>query len=760
MRSGATRPSWWVPAGLVLPALVLTGPALAPGGTLVPTDHILVHFGLADAPPIPHNRSHADTIEQFYPYLTFLTDELKKQNLPLWNPYVLTGTPFLANAVSAALFPFHWLVLVLDPSQLMDLGACLKLILCAWGIYLFLRRRNCSPPASLLGGWAFCLSAYFVFFLLFPNSWVAVFWTWSLVALDLILESPSARRIGLLALCVGAMLLCGQPQAAFLAAVSLGFLTLCLGPHRLAHVIGAGLLGVGVASIQVLPFLDYLFVSETWTLRTPDGRNPFHIPAEWALGLLLPNAWESPVLLDSDVPAVFSVVYVGPLVLLLAGWAWSSQQSLRRIATAFATLAVLAGIIVFGVFPFFDLWTAPPLLRQTNHTHALFLVQGSLAVLAGLGFEGFARRRHLPRGRWLWPGFLLSLYLASLLFVVISQWNLNSRPGTYVFLGWRYPFPWLWLTVGLLFLAFAAALLNRRPVTAAAIFLFAGLAVSYGIHAVHPVTPLTRNLLVELGPELSPHERGAALGVGFWPPDAGMIWSFRDLRGYESVVPRGIGEGLGQLQGYLPNPHHFLPDLTAGDLPVLQRLGVSWILSPSAQTMAGLEQISTRFPFRYRLAEGYRTHWAWSQQVGESPSPAELLRRPDLTLVHLDPAPPPGSGYRPANLPPGSATSGIQWVRDDPDDLAWELSPPGDGAWFVLRDLWFPGWRAWLDESEVPLYRTDGLFRAVWIPAGTHRLVMEYRSRAFRWGLVVSVFSCLVLVGLLFKRAPRMIFPR
>ncbi len=52
-------------------------------------------------------------------------------------------------------------------------------------------------------------------------------------------------------------------------------------------------------------------------------------------------------------------------------------------------------------------------------------------------------------------------------------------------------------------------------------------------------------------------------------------------------------------------------------------------------------------------------------------------------------------------------------------------------ALLVDSDLYYPGWKAFLDGKEWPVFRADRLFRAVIIPAGKHQILFEYRPFSF-----------------------------
>jgi uncharacterized membrane protein YfhO len=59
----------------------------------------------------------------------------------------------------------------------------------------------------------------------------------------------------------------------------------------------------------------------------------------------------------------------------------------------------------------------------------------------------------------------------------------------------------------------------------------------------------------------------------------------------------------------------------------------------------------------------------------------------------------------------------------------------------VLSDTYFPGWRAWVDDVETEILRANGLFRAVALSAGVHRVRFEYRPASLRFGAALSAAS-------------------
>jgi len=72
-------------------------------------------------------------------------------------------------------------------------------------------------------------------------------------------------------------------------------------------------------------------------------------------------------------------------------------------------------------------------------------------------------------------------------------------------------------------------------------------------------------------------------------------------------------------------------------------------------------------------------------------------------------------------------------------------------GYLVLTDSWYPGWVAWVDGRETPIYRADYIFRAVSLLPGQHTVVFEYHPASLLWGAVISGMSVLLCVALVIK---------
>jgi len=92
-----------------------------------------------------------------------------------------------------------------------------------------------------------------------------------------------------------------------------------------------------------------------------------------------------------------------------------------------------------------------------------------------------------------------------------------------------------------------------------------------------------------------------------------------------------------------------------------------------------------------------------------------------------------------------SASGKISLVMEHPQMIRLQVRADSDG-WVLLADSWYPGWRVWVDGASADLLPGDGVFRAVFVPAGTHQVMMAYRPTSFYLGALLSL---IFLVGLL-----------
>jgi hypothetical protein len=98
----------------------------------------------------------------------------------------------------------------------------------------------------------------------------------------------------------------------------------------------------------------------------------------------------------------------------------------------------------------------------------------------------------------------------------------------------------------------------------------------------------------------------------------------------------------------------------------------------------------------------------------------------------------------------GAQTAGernLFYTVYSPEETAVVAVTPAP-AYLVFAEVWYPGWRAWVDGVEAPIYLADFAFRAVYLPApGEHTVVMRFQPATFQAGLALTLLTLLGLMG-------------
>ena len=85
-------------------------------------------------------------------------------------------------------------------------------------------------------------------------------------------------------------------------------------------------------------------------------------------------------------------------------------------------------------------------------------------------------------------------------------------------------------------------------------------------------------------------------------------------------------------------------------------------------------------------------------------------------------------------------------------EINYENSQDGN---LILKDSYYPGWRAYVNNTEVEVTRTTNDFRMVKVPGGNGKVVFEYFPKSFRDGLITSAITVVGLGILLLRNRGR-----
>jgi hypothetical protein len=115
----------------------------------------------------------------------------------------------------------------------------------------------------------------------------------------------------------------------------------------------------------------------------------------------------------------------------------------------------------------------------------------------------------------------------------------------------------------------------------------------------------------------------------------------------------------------------------------------------------------------------------------------------------------PREGIDRLNAPDPDGFQGVaRVVRGTPEQFT-VLTDSNQRGWLVMSHTWYPGWKASIDGVPVPLARANGGHCTVPVPAGKHKVEMDYYTPRFIAGAAISVPAWLLSLGVILFARPR-----
>jgi hypothetical protein len=749
-------------------------------------------------------RGGGDLVSFLWPMYRFAARSLRAGVVPLWNPHLYSGAPFVADNQSSVFYPLNLLAFTLfgEPSYgVMEGLVVFHVWLAGAGLFALARGLGLGRPAALAGGVAFALSGLFVTHVGNLNLNATAAWLpWLLLLAHRALTGGGAGWAAGAGVVLAVAALAGHAQMLLFLGLTLVLYLLYRlavgwrrGWRRALRTLGLAALivavGVGAAALTLLP--AYEMAGHTGRGQLPyDEATRYSLPPRALIGLLAPGFY-------GRGPAGFwgpwdrvEVGYVGVATLVLAAVgivqnpkpktqspkpktqnpkpktqspkskAQTPKPAIRNSRSAirgfFVLLVVLSLLLAMGRYtPLYELlYRYAPTFDQVRAPARLILLADlGLAVLAACGLDRLMRVR-LGKSRkisaaWVGPGALAAG--AVLLAVGLPQARTVPPP-------------------------------DRVPQATASILIagvLLGLSGSFVWLAQRRrwvgwlLLPLLAVDLIGLGSTLEAEPNDPTLGfhhedvVAFLRQDSPLPPASGELGG-GGGIPFRIESATGAWQpdaalvhglydiGGVYNPLGLAPyqayRWAVGErgAPLYNLLGVKYVLVGKGEPPGDerLVPVYTAGPeidvYRNTAVLPRALFVTRSQVVPDHAAAWEAIHAPefDPTQTVVLEAQQAGDWRLEIGDAAQDVANGgtVSFVRYGLNEVELAVRAPVSGC-LVLSDVYYPGWRAEVDGAPAEVLRADYVFRAVLLPPGEHTVRMAFAPWTWRVGLAVSILT-------------------
>jgi hypothetical protein len=732
---------------------------------------------------------HGDQYSSAYAFYTWEASEWHATgSIPLWNPMIMGGLPFIAVVTHGdILYPTALLRAFLPPHVVMNLAFFLHYILAGFFTYLFLRRMAASWTGAVTGALAYQLSGIMISYVQPGHDgklFVSTLLPLALLALVAALRDRRVWGYPLLAVAVALCLLSPHVQATYYLLIAAGLFALYLTfgerateplkPRilRLALAFGAIVAGFGIGAPQILPFLEYIphspraaGYSVGYAGSTSFGIPWDHVPEFFIASFVghVDTYWGSN-------PLKYHSEYLGIPVIALAVLGFGDRR--RRLVWWLSGIGVLFLLIALGgATPFYHLWWAVmPMVKKTRAPGMVFFIVAFIvATLAAFGVSR-VERGEVPAADRRMRIWLIIAGAVALLGAV----GLFGRVAVALALAER--------VAGVL--AHGSAIRLSGIIGAV---LFAAVALLVLGRVQGKVTAFAFALLLPL-------LVGADLwrdGRGFWtyspPPPQGLYQTDPVITRLKAaplptrvfnvnVYPQNVlmAHGIPQVLGYQGQELRYWDELLGGrnewrylftSVRLWQLLAVRFVVLPDTASVPGYHLVVGPVA----TAAGTR---AFLYEADTLPPYARVvpaaLKVDSEAMVPPTLADPRLPGYDrvvlfapSANVTPAPVTS---WPPPSPSRArvsAWgagrmtiELDPaPAASSYVLVSENWYLDWRASVDGRPGRVLRGDHALITVPVEAGARKIELSYYSRTYARGKAIA-FLTLLLVLVAFIAPP------
>jgi len=669
----------------------------------------------------------SDIWNVYYPLRDFLSDSIKKGEMPFWSKDIGMGFPVFGEGQVGVLFlPNLILYYLFETWMAWNLSFVLAFFLLFSGSYLFFRRLGISTSGSFFSGLVFSFGGYFVARVIhIAPLLTASLFPWILLTGDRLYKKPSFASLLLFSLVVSQQIFSGHLQWVMISWLGL---LLWIGVQVLFNntsnkrkqifwLASGVIFGVLMSAPQL--FQTYELRSESVRSEGLSQEEVFVFPYELKHLYLFVNPEQFGSPRNGTLTREFgqglyweNVAYMGIVPLVLAGLSLFFRKK-RLWEWSFIFIGVFSLLLVLGkLTPLSFLMTLPILNNFRISSRFLLLVTFSLAVLAGSGFD----RVKILVTRL--KGFKYAHYLISMLLIalavgeVFSFWNkylttvsvkdalslpkvvndveegarvwadfsyLDPWKRAYSIDGWERPEPFLFLRNSL----------------------YGNLSYVFGRTNVRPL-------------------------AGLWTKRQQLYGDLMDklldvssVEYITSVTELENEDGLKKISSITSEIEGLPPILVYENTDKLERV---------------------RFVSKYQVFSSIEDVADVIEQEEYSLSDNVLLEK-DIG-VQLSPV---GKSF-------------IEVVEDG--DLSLVIETKSDQeAILVVADAYFPAWEAYVDGELVETLAANINQRAVLVPSGEHKVEMKYNPKWFYRGVVVSLSSLLLffiswfILAVIFKKS-------
>ncbi|MBI2029849.1 YfhO family protein [Candidatus Gottesmanbacteria bacterium] len=699
------------------------------------------------------NNSISITFNQFF------VDSVKTGELPLWNPYILSGIPFFLPT-NLLIFPLSFLFFITKAETALTLNMVSIYLTAGIGMYFFSFSVYKNRLAAFYSSLVYMLSG-----LVAKNSVTyitvisAAYMPWIFWLALLSIKKKNILYCAICGIIIAFNYFSGHPMYIYITLLGLvifvffgikqGFIT------KTKYLLALIIFAFGFSSVMLFPQIEASRLSTrsvkdfTYTTQTSLNSKDF-------ITIILPHAFGVSEIELRDNRNNY--LYLGILPAIFALFAIISKNSQKNKISVFILLSVIGLILSLGrntfVYKLTLLIPGLGLFRQPLYFVLLYVF--SVSVICGVGFNHFIRSYPHVKIRFL-SAYKISVRILLYVLIILSLITyiiLRSEP----ILVWQKFIPPHFVSrashiknIGIISfenLVFLLVLIvislnmfrktSSKQILIVIVFIVTFIDLFY-LNSPEFLTTSQKNYQRLYSANVPEYLSDPNIKIASYVSPTLQNWDNfnrqeflfkRTIESEKTLSPnRNSIYGVFSVFGFSPlSPKSYTDYLNEKHKQLLVGISDSDIsIDNPVLSQSGAGYILTNYPIFASLSQ--------FNFIGNTSTNTYLyknnLARPRAFLVEEN------GNISKANIKQMTANS-----------VTVKYNSTGS-AKLVLLDNYYPGWEAEINGNKVDVEPFENVFRSVKVPKGQNILIFRYNPKSFKLGVYISLTTVLIFIGLI-----------
>lgn len=719
-----------------------------------------------------------DVISIFSQEKILFQDTVKNfHTLPLWNPYVFSGSPFLGNPTSSMFYPINLLFLFFSVDSTFGFLFMIDTILIGIFTYLFARSIKLDNFSSFISAITMMFSGPMLT-LIFPGHLVNLdTFIWFPLILLLYENSIKKQKIIYAILAsfpIALTLLAGASQiAAFsLLSASIFFILRVISNlpkiNKLLYLkrmfvifFLSILIGFLLAAVQILPTSEFSKLSARSNGLSYGFASDFSLHPKQLISFVLPYFFGNPANGTYWGKGNFWSLngYIGILPLLLVIIAIVIKP--RRLTIIFFILGFFALLFSFGkyalIFPFFYKYV-PQFDSFRAPARFLYIYAFSFAILAGIGMNLLIQK--ISSAKQFLPKLTTTSFLMSIVILPISifinknvklyeKYVLNNSYGIGIDHSTLYSELIQDLLIFFLILLTFSIILflkNKNKISINVLkVLFIAIIISdlwlfsskfISVKKIDEVYT-TPNLIKTIKKDNENFRIFDKEGLYLPITQRNKI---ENITGVHSLYIKDYRDFVWSIGEHENNPYESFFQIKKIEYPMfLDLLNVKYIIA-NGQVHKNTNFLPRAYIVPNAIVLSKNNILSKIKDNNFDPKKQIILqKKPNVSLTN------------------SSSFKEVKIYHKDPNkiNLQTNLDNPG---FLVLSEIDYPGWKAYDNGKELEIFNADYILRSVFLKSGNHNISFTYESDSYKIGKIISLVTLFSVLFYLFYESNKRIY--